>query len=122
VEPDAGADGVRSFETGRLHTVPNPATIADGARTPYLGRWTFPLIRRHVDAMMSVSDEELVAMMRLCFERMKTVVEPSGALGLAGLARHAREGALGGARTVGVIVSGGNVDAGRFASLLAGGA
>lgn len=118
VEPAAGADAKASFETGVLHTVPNPRTIADGARTPYLGRWTFPLIRRHVDAMMTVTDGQLVEMMVFCFERMKQVVEPSGALGLAGLVKCAREGALGDVRTVGVIVSGGNIDARRFAQIV----
>ncbi|GAB4555003.1 MAG: threo-3-hydroxy-L-aspartate ammonia-lyase [Phycisphaerales bacterium] len=118
VEPEAGADAKASFETGRLHTVPSPDTIADGARTPYLGRWTFPLIRRHVDAMTTVGDDALVEMMRFCFERLKIVVEPSGVLGLAGLVRDARAGRLGGVRTVGVLISGGNVDAERFARLV----
>ena len=121
VEPEDGADAMASFESGRLHTVPNPPSIADGARTPYLGRWTFPLIRRHVDRMMSVSDDELVAMMRFVFERMKMVVEPSGVLGLAGVVRDAREGKLGGAQTVGVLVSGGNVDLERFCTLVSSG-
>lgn len=118
VEPEAGADAKWSFDTGRLHTVANPATIADGARTPYLGRWTFPLIRRHVDAMETVCDAELIAMMRFCFERLKVVIEPSGVLGLAGLVRASREGRLGGVGTVGVVISGGNVDADRFAKLM----
>ncbi len=117
VEPEAGADAKASFETGRLHTVASPDTIADGARTPYLGRWTFPLITRHTDAIETVTDRELIEMMRLCFERLKIVIEPSGVLGLAGLVKHARGAALGGAGTIGVIVSGGNVGLARFARL-----
>ena len=120
VEPEEGADARASFETGRLHTVANPDTIADGARTPYLGRWTFPLVRQHVDRMMTVADAELLAMMRFVFERMKMVVEPSGVLGLAGALRDAREGRLEGVRTVGVLLSGGNVDLERFCALTSG--
>ena len=122
VEPELGDDVTRSFETGVLHEVRNPATIADGARTPFPGRYTLPLIRGHVDSMMTVSDDELRRIMRFCFERMKLVIEPSGALGLAGLVRLARTepGRICGKR-VGVIISGGNVDPSRFSSILADG-
>ena len=107
VEPAAGDDATRSFRTGVLHTVTNPATIADGARTPSLGSLTFPLVRANVDDMATVSDEDLVRAMRFVWERMKLVVEPTGVLGLAA--------ALGGrvdvaGKRVGVILSGGNVD------------
>ena len=120
VEPEAGDDATRSFRDRRLHTVHNPATIADGARTPSLGRWTFPLVLAHVDGMLTVSDGELVAAMRWLFERMKIVAEPSGVLGLAGLLRAAREraGAPTPGRRVGVVISGGNVDAETFARLV----
>ncbi len=115
VEPELADDATRSFETGVLHTVRDPPTIADGARTPSLGKWTFPLVLRNVDAMRTVSEAEIVGAMRMCFERMKLVVEPSGALGLAGLLRAAERGEfdLRGKR-VGVIVSGGNVDVTRL--------
>ena len=107
VEPAAGDDATRSFRTGVLHTVTNPATIADGARTPSLGSLTFPLVRATVDDMATVSDEDLVRAMRFVWERMKLVVEPTGVLGLAA--------ALGGrvdvaGKRVGVVLSGGNVD------------
>lgn len=109
VEPEAGDDATRSFRTGVLHTVRNPDTIADGARTPSLGRLTFPLVRAHVDEMVTVTDEALVAAMRLVWERLKLVVEPTGVLGLAAALSGRVEVA---GRRVGVVVSGGNVDLG----------
>ncbi len=107
VEPEAGDDATRSFKTGTLQTVHNPATIADGARTPSLGRLTFPLVRENVDDMVTVSDADLVRAMRLVWERMKLVVEPTGVLGLAAAVAGKIDVA---GRRVGVIVSGGNVD------------
>ncbi|MCC7054013.1 MAG: threo-3-hydroxy-L-aspartate ammonia-lyase [Gemmatimonadaceae bacterium] len=107
VEPELGDDMTRSFHTRtpqRLSQV--PATIADGARTMGPGRLTFPLLLEHVDDMVTVSDADLVAAVRFALIRMKLLVEPSGALGLAALMSgkapvHGR---------VGIIVSGGNVD------------
>jgi threonine dehydratase len=107
VEPEAADDATRSFRTGVLHTVSNPPTIADGARTPSLGTLTFPLVRENVDDMTTVSDEDLVHTMRFVWERMKLVVEPTGVLGLAAAFRG-RVDVTG--RRVGVILSGGNVD------------
>jgi threonine dehydratase len=107
VEPAAGDDATRSFKTGVLQTVQNPATIADGARTPSLGQLTFPLVRQNVDDMVTVSDPDLVRAMRFVWERMKLVVEPTGVLGLAAALAGKVDVA---GRRVGVIVSGGNVD------------
>jgi len=107
VEPEEADDATRSFRTGTLHTVRNPRTIADGARTPSLGKITFPLVRQHVDDMVTVSDDDILRAMRFLWERMKLVVEPTGALALAAAWRGAAEAA---GRRVGVIVSGGNVD------------
>jgi threonine dehydratase len=107
VEPAAGDDGVRSFRTGVLQTVSDPQTVADGARTPSLGTLTFPLIRRYVSDMTTVDDEVLIRTMFFLWERLKLVVEPTGALGAAALLEGA---AAAGARRVGVILSGGNVD------------
>jgi threonine dehydratase len=107
VEPETAADAAASFRTRRLHTVSNPPTIADGARTPYLGRWTFPLVLQHADEVMTVSDDELRRMMRFALERMKTLIEPSGALGLAGAMQAGAAAGLEG-RNVGIIMSGGN--------------
>jgi len=107
VEPELADDATRSSKTGELQTVDNPPTIADGARTPSLGRLTFPLVRAHVDDMVTVSDEQLVRAMRFVWERMKLLVEPTGVLGLAA-ALSGRVDVRG--RRVGVILSGGNVD------------
>jgi threonine dehydratase len=115
VEPEAGNDATLSFRTGRLHSVHNPATIADGARTSSLGKVTFPLVMRHVHDMLTVSDEELVRSMLYLWERMKMVVEPTGALASAALLEGKLQAP--GAR-IGVIVSGGNVDLKAIASYL----
>jgi threonine dehydratase len=109
VEPEAGDDGVRSFRSRSYVEIPVPRTIADGARTTSLGRYTLPIILGHVDDMMAVTDAEIVRAMRVLWERMKLVVEPTGALALAGLFRLAAAGGVG-ADSVGVIISGGNVD------------
>ena len=114
VEPDAGDDATRSFHSGELQTVENPDTVADGARTPYLGEVTFPLVLEHVDDMVTVSDEALVQAMHLLWERMKIVVEPTGALGAAALLDGVVPGR---GRRIGVVVSGGNVDLGRASAL-----
>jgi threonine dehydratase len=107
VEPALADDATRSFRTGTLHTVHNPPTIADGARTPSLGKLTFPLVRRYVHDMVTVSDEAILRTMRFLWERLKIVVEPTGALAAAALF----EGGLSlTGRRVGVIASGGNVD------------
>ena len=107
VEPDAGDDATRSFKTKKLQTCHNPDTIADGARTHSLGHLTFPLVLRYVHDMVTVSDAELVRAMFYLWERMKTVVEPTGALGAAGLLERGLPVA---GKRVGVVLSGGNVD------------
>jgi threonine dehydratase len=107
VEPAAGDDATRSFRTKTLQTVHNPDTIADGARTPSLGKITFPLVLAHVHAMTTVDDRELLAAMLYLWERMKIVVEPTGALGAAGLFKGGHDAA---GKRVGVVISGGNVD------------
>jgi len=116
VEPELADDATRSFRTGTLQTVHNPPTIADGTRTPSLGRITFPLIQRWVDDMATVSEAAIVEAVRFCFERLKLVVEPSGALGLAALLA----GAVPAKGRVGVILSGGNVDGALMARILTG--
>ena len=117
VEPAAADDATRSFRTGVLQSVSQPATIADGARTPSLGELTFPLVLRNVDDMLTVSDDELLEAIGFLWQRMKLVVEPTGALGLA--AARARKLDVAG-RRVGVIISGGNVDLAALAPRLAG--
>lgn len=115
VEPELADDGARSFRSGVLQRVEDPRTIADGARTPSLGTITFPLIRQHVHDMVTVPDEEILRAMRFIWERMKLVVEPTGALGLAA-ALCGRVDVRG--KRAGVVVSGGNVDLAALASFL----
>ena len=115
VEPEAGNDGQQSFRQGRIVDIPTPQTIADGAQTQHLGHYTFEVIRRDVDDVLTVSDEQLVEAMRFFAERMKMIVEPTGCLSFAA-ACHAGLPLQG--QRVGVIVSGGNVDLKRFAALV----
>jgi threonine dehydratase len=116
VEPEAGNDGQQSFRGGSIVHIDTPKTIADGAQTQHLGNLTFPIIKRDVDDILTVSDAQLVDAMRFFASRMKTVVEPTGCLGFA--AARAMKDQLRGKR-VGVLISGGNVDLERFAALLA---
>jgi threonine dehydratase len=107
VEPAAGDDATRSFQTKQLQTVHNPQTVADGARTPSLGSLTFPLVLEYASEMTTVDDPTLLRTMFLLWERLKLIVEPTGALGAAA-ALHSGI-LLRGARA-GVILTGGNVD------------
>ena len=116
VEPELADDATRSFYSGTLQTVKNPPTIADGTRTPSLGRITFPLVRTFVDAMATVSEDSIMEAVRLLFYRLKIVVEPSGVLGLAAL----MTGKVPPQGRVGVILSGGNVDGPTMRRILAG--
>jgi threonine dehydratase len=106
IEPQLADDATRSFRTGTMHTVQNPPTIADGTRTPSLGKITFALIREFVDDMQTVSESAIIEAVQFCFYRLKLVVEPSGALGLAALLSTAVKAD----GRVGVILSGGNID------------
>jgi len=115
VEPAAGNDGQQSFRSGSIVHIETPKTIADGAQTQHLGNYTFPIIRRDVDDILTVTDEQLVECMRFFASRMKLVVEPTGCLGFAAARNMKAE--LSGKR-VGVLISGGNVDLDRFCSLL----
>lgn len=117
VEPEAGNDGQQSFRSGSIVRIDTPKTLADGAATTHLGEITFALIKAHVDDIVTVSDAQLVAMLRFFAERMKMVVEPTGCLGAA--AAMSGEFPLAGKR-VGIIISGGNVDLKSYGGLLAG--
>jgi len=116
IEPELADDATRSFRTRTLHTVHNPPTIADGTRTPSLGTFTFPLVLEYVDDMRTVSEAAIIEAVRFLFYRMKIVVEPSGALGVAAL----MSGAAAGGGRVGVILSGGNLDAPTMTRILNG--
>jgi threonine dehydratase len=115
VEPEAGNDGQQSFRTGSIVHIDTPRTIADGAQTQHLGHYTFAIIRREVQDVLTATDAQLIDGMRFLAARMKLVVEPTGCLGLAGARQMADE--LRGKR-VGVLLSGGNVDIERFCALL----
>jgi threo-3-hydroxy-L-aspartate ammonia-lyase len=107
VEPQAGDDATQSFRTKTLTRIPVPDTIADGARTQALGSVTFPLVLHYVDDMLTVTDEALLRAMLFLWERMKIVVEPTGALAAAALLEKEIDVAE---QRVGVVLSGGNVD------------
>ena len=117
VEPEAGNDGQQSFRTGQIVMIATQKTIADGAQTAALGQLTFPIIRRDVTDVLTVTDAQLVEAMRFIAARMKIVVEPTGCLGFAA-AREMKKSLLG--QRVGVLISGGNIDLARFCELLAG--
>src|SRR5450830_1718042 len=117
VEPAAGNDGQQSFRSGAIVHIDTPQTIADGAQTQHLGQYTFPIIQRDVDDILTVTDDALVQAMRFFAERMKLVVEPTGCLGFAAV-RDMKEQLRG--QRVGIIISGGNIDLARLATFLAG--
>ncbi|MGW2212164.1 pyridoxal-phosphate dependent enzyme [Streptomyces sp. NPDC001781] len=117
VEPESGDDTKRSLESGERVTIPVPRSIADGQVVPSPGEITFQLNQRLVDAIALVSDEEIADAMRFAFERLRIVLEPSGATPLAALL-SGRVGDL--PPRVGVIASGGNIDTRRFAEITAG--
>ncbi len=114
IEPELADDAARSFHTKKLHRVKNPPTIADGTRTSSLGKITFPLVLEYVDDMKTVSEEAIMKAVKFLFYRMKLVVEPSGALGLAALLTQTvvPEG------RIGIILSGGNIDSTAMTMIL----
>ena len=116
VEPEASDDVARSLASGSRQQVTVTPTIADGQQTTSPGHLTWPIIHALVDAVVTIDDDALLRAMRLCFERLKLVVEPSGVSALAAVleGRVAVEG-----RRVGVVLSGGNADPGVFARALA---
>jgi threo-3-hydroxy-L-aspartate ammonia-lyase len=114
VEPEAGDDWRQSFAAGHPVRIDMPRTIADGLQTSVPGDLTWEVASRLVDEIVTVNDAEIVEAMRFAFERLKLVVEPSGAVGIAALL----EGRVTSSGRVGVIVSGGNVGAERFAELI----
>jgi threonine dehydratase len=113
VEPEAGNDWQQSFAAGRIVAIDVPRTIADGLQTHAPGELTWVVASRLVDEIVTVSDAQIVEAMRFAFERLKLVVEPSGAVGIAAVLN----GLVSGGR-IGVVISGGNIGAARFAELL----
>lgn len=114
VEPEAGDDWKQSFAAGEIIAIDVPRTIADGLQTHAPGTLTWEVASRLVDEIVTVTDQQMVEAMRFAFERLKLVIEPSGAVGIAAVLY----GLVSGER-VGVIISGGNVGAARFAELIA---
>ena len=115
VEPAAGNDGQQSFRSGSLVRIDTPKTIADGAQIQQLGNYPFAIIRRDVNDVLTVSDQQLVECLRFYAERMKIVVEPTGCLSFAAACQMKEQ--LKGMR-VGILISGGNVDMQRYSALL----
>ncbi|WP_321879988.1 threo-3-hydroxy-L-aspartate ammonia-lyase [Paraburkholderia bannensis] len=115
VEPEAGNDGQRSFQSGEIVHIDTPKTIADGAQTQHLGHYTFAVIRERVQEIVTVSDAELVETMKFFASRMKLIVEPTGCLAAAAVL-HRKVDVRG--KRVGMVISGGNVDLLRFADLV----
>jgi threonine dehydratase len=113
VEPAEGDDWVQSFARGEPVEIEVPRTIADGLQTHAPGRLTWEVASRLVDDVVTVTDDQIVEAMRFAFERLKLVVEPSGAVGVAALLAGLVE-----APSSGVVISGGNVDAQRFSELI----
>ena len=114
IEPEIADDATKSFHTKILHSVHNPPTIADGTRTSSLGKITFQLVLQYVDDMKTVSEKAIIEAVAFLLFRMKLVVEPSGALGLAALL----SGAVAPKGRVGVILSGGNMDSATLIQIL----
>ncbi|MEV0977159.1 threo-3-hydroxy-L-aspartate ammonia-lyase [Streptomyces sp. NPDC049915] len=117
VEPEAGDDTKQSLAAGRRIEIPVPRTLADGQALPTPGELTFSVNRRLVDDIALVTDDEIRQAMVFAFERLKIVLEPSGATPLAALLAG-RAGTVPG--RVGLILSGGNVDAERFSRIVRG--
>jgi len=115
VEPEAGNDTWQSFRTGERVEIPVPKTIADGLQVTAPGKLTFPIIRDLVEDILLVSDQELISTLRFILERMKILIEPSGAAGAAAVFHRKSDFA---GKRVGVLLSGGNVDLSKLASYL----
>lgn len=115
VEPTAGDDTRRSLAAGHRVAIEVPRTIADGQAAEIPGELTFAINRRLLDGVVVVDDAEIRAAMRFAFDRLKMVVEPSGATGLAALLTHRLDPMP---ARVGVVISGGNIDTRRFVDLL----
>ena len=117
VEPKNADDAYRSFQLGERVIVENPNTIADGLRTS-IGEKTFPIIKEFVDDIITVTEEQIIDAMKFYWERMKLIVEPSGAVALAGILSGNIESPLIKNKRIGLIISGGNIDLSDFFSTL----
>ena len=103
-------DAYRSLKSGRIEGNTHTDTVADGLRT-VLGSHTFPVLSRHVKTIVRVEESEIIRAMRLVWERMKIIIEPSSAVAVAAVLK---EPGRFGNREVGILISGGNVDLGHL--------
>jgi len=117
VEPKNADDAFRSYQLGKRVPVENPNTIADGLRTS-VGEKTFPIIQEFVDGIITVTEEQIIDAMKFYWERMKLIVEPSGAVSLAGLFSGTIDPSLIEGKRIGIIISGGNIELSDFFSTL----
>lgn len=111
VEPAGAADFFSSFQKGKIESVQQAVTIADGLRTPHVGQHNWPLLIKHTDRVQLVDDDDIIRAMKFLFERCGMVVEPSGATALAGLLKTNPATLTG---DVVCVISGGNVDRDQF--------
>jgi threo-3-hydroxy-L-aspartate ammonia-lyase len=120
VEPEAGNDAQQSIRSGAVVKIPTPKTIADGAQTQSIGAMNFDIIRRDVSDMLTVSDAQLISALKFLAERMKIIVEPTGALGFAAALDACQSNRLDlKGKRIGIILSGGNIDLSQLARYLA---
>ncbi|HEY0098942.1 MAG TPA: pyridoxal-phosphate dependent enzyme [Pyrinomonadaceae bacterium] len=115
VEPETGDDTRQSFRQGERVSIPPPPTIADGARLESPGALTFPFVQQHAEDVLTVSDAELVEALKFLLFRLKILVEPTGALGVAAVLFNKLPANI---RRIGVVISGGNIDADALARLV----
>ncbi|MCA2972435.1 MAG: pyridoxal-phosphate dependent enzyme [Acidobacteriaceae bacterium] len=115
-EPELANDFWMSLQQGKPVAIPPPPTIADGLRTLCPGKLTFPIVQQHVEAVVLISEDEIKAAVRFLLERLKIVVEPSGAVGVAAALFGKLPAEV---KSVGVVISGGNVDLDQLAALCA---
>jgi len=109
-EPEGAADAILSFKTGKVEKAPYIKSVADGLLTN-LSERTLAIIREYVSDILTVSDEEIIAAMKLVWERMKIIIEPSSAVALAVVIKHKDKFA---GQKIGIIITGGNVDMGKL--------
>ncbi|GIV98245.1 MAG: serine/threonine dehydratase [Herpetosiphonaceae bacterium] len=115
VEAEGADDVRRSLQQGHIVSIPPPSTIADGIRTPAPGSLTFAIIQRLVDDVLLVSDEEIIEALRFAVQRMKLVVEPTGAVAMAAVMCGRLPERV---QRIGVVISGGNIDPTLLGQLL----
>jgi threonine dehydratase len=117
VETEGANDAYQSFRAGKIIRLENVETIADGMRTPEVGGINFEIIRKYVDDVITISDADIFPAMKFFYERMKIVVEPTGAVASAAAMKNALN--IKGKRVC-CVISGGNVDSTTFREMLAG--